>query len=65
MCQRCDTCDWYLVGIATFSFECAEADAYVAYNEITFSEEWILGIVSNQQASFSPRQCVRPCMYIC
>ena len=64
VCQRCDTCDWYVAGIGAFSAECAVAGAYNTYIEINAaSEAWILGIISNGAASYIPEQCVRPCKY--
>ena len=65
MCQRCDTCDWYVAGIAAIAAECAVAGAYVGYLEINAaSEAWIIGTMSNGLASYTPEQCDRPCKYL-
>lgn len=56
MCQRCNSCDWYLAGVTSYGIGCAKPGHYGVYTKVTHFEEWITRI-TNQ--SFSPQACVK------
>ena len=56
-CQRCNNCDWYLVGVTSFGIGCAlRGGFYGVYAKVSFFEEWITNITSQP---FVQQSCVR------
>ncbi len=41
MCQRCESCGWYIYGVTSFGYKCAERNYYGVYTNIEVFEEWI------------------------
>ena len=43
MCQRCDSCDWYVAGIMAFGDSCLQTEGsfYAGYAMIESYEQWI------------------------
>lgn len=41
MCQRCDSCQWYLAGIVSFGRGCARPQYYGVYTDVEYYEQWI------------------------
>jgi len=63
VCQRCDSCEWYQVGVVSFGNGCALEGFPGVYAEVNAYEDWIEG---NMNMELPTRgQCVRPgkCLY--
>ena len=42
VCQRCNTCDWYVAGIMAFGDLCPQnVNSYAAYTSVESYEQWI------------------------
>nr|XP_039268384.1 hemicentin-1-like [Styela clava] len=41
MCQRCDSCDWFLAGVTSFGSGCGDAGYYGVYTKVEYFEQWI------------------------
>jgi len=41
VCQRCDSCNWYVAGVVSFGKGCAQASFYGVYANVVEFEEWI------------------------
>ena len=59
-CQRCDSCDWYIVGVVSYGVACGITGTYSVYTQVTPFEQWILDHIANG-VTVEPEQCVRPC----
>ena len=41
LCQRCDSCNFYVAGVTSFGKGCAEKGYYGVYTKVTAYEDWI------------------------
>ena len=58
VCQRCNSCDWYLVGTAGFQTVCGmPRRSFSVFTQTTFFEQWI---TTTTGLAFSQQTCVRP-----
>ena len=60
VCQRCENCDWYLVGITAFGRECAREGFYGVFTRTRSYESWITEITSQQFVS-AEKTCTKAC----
>nr|XP_039268100.1 A disintegrin and metalloproteinase with thrombospondin motifs adt-1-like [Styela clava] len=41
VCQRCNSCGWYLAGVVSFGSGCAQKGFYGVYADVHYFEKWI------------------------
>ncbi|XP_039258341.2 SCO-spondin-like [Styela clava] len=58
VCQRCDTCQWYLAGIHIYKSGCFENQYYAAFADIQYFEDWISESISTSLNKTG--SCVKP-----
>lgn len=61
MCQRCDSCNFYLAGVTSFGKGCAYPGQYGVYTNVEAMETWISQKTSSVNVTKSI--CVKTSMY--
>ena len=58
MCQRCESCSWYIYGVTSFGYKCAEENYFGVYTNIEVFEEWIVKKIGREL--IKDQTCTKP-----
>ena len=58
MCQRCNSCQWYVTGIESWGYDCATEGVYAVYTRVSAFEEWIYDQISSSYVNNGA--CIKP-----
>jgi len=58
VCQRCESCSFYLAGVVSFGYKCGET--YGVYSRVSYYQDWINQVT---QGAISPASSIKECPY--